>query len=103
MAPATPKKFNVNGYAYPECREQHVWTPYDGTIDEKQKVAFRVQKCANCPTKRHQVLSMRQADYGQTIRSHYLYPDDYRVPGGLDKYDKGRLRMRNFLEEISGS
>jgi hypothetical protein len=100
MAKGEKKKLDVEAYPYPECREQHVWNPYDGAIDEKAKMAFRVQKCGNCPTKRHQVLSMRTADYGQTVRSHYVYPDDYQIKGGVDRSDRGRLRMRNFLEEI---
>lgn len=94
------RQFNPAEYAYPVCREQHVWKPYDGTVDEKAKVAYRVQVCDNCPTKKHSVISLRNADYGQLDSTRYSYPEDYQVPGGLDKRDKGRLRARNFFEEL---
>lgn len=93
--------FDPSSYAYPVCREQHVWKPYDGTIDEKTKLAYRVQVCENCPTKKHSVISLRNADYGQLDRSsRYSYPEDYQVAGGLDRAGKGRLRARNFFEEL---
>lgn len=96
------KKFSSDGYAYPHCRaDQHVWTPYDGSIDEKAKLAFRVQKCANCPTKRKTILSMRPSDFGQLVKSStYSYPQDYKIAGGAGRDIKGQLRMRNFFDEI---
>lgn len=101
MAKKKSNAFSAAEYAYPVCREQHVWKPYDGTIDEKAKLAYRVQVCENCPTKKHSVISLRTADYGQFDRtSRYSYPEDYQVTGGLTKGDKGRLRARNFFEEL---
>ena len=95
-------KFDAASYPYPECREQHVWTPYDGTIDQKDKLAYRTQKCANCPTKKHSVISMRALNYGETVCASYVYPPDYKVEGGLDKRDRGAIRMANFLHELDG-
>ncbi len=109
MAAAAKKKkvplnqrLDIGDYPYTECREQHVWKPYDGTIDNRAKLAYRVQKCANCPTKRHSVLSLRAEDYGQLVKpSRYNWPSDYRVEGGLDRADLGHIRMANFLREVS--
>lgn len=95
--------FSVDSYPYVECREQHHWQPYDGAVDAKAKLAYRVQKCANCPTKKHSTLSMRAVDYGQTVRSYYHYPTDYRVPGGMDTAVRGQIRMHNFLIELGGN
>lgn len=98
MAKKAP--LNPDTYPYPECREQHQWQPYDGAIDKGAKLAYRTQKCGNCPTKRYSVLSMRAADYGDTIRSHYVYPKDYLVPGGMSPGDRGRIKMHNFFAEL---
>lgn len=95
-------KFDPAFYPYPECREQHIWLPYDGTLDHKNKVAERIQKCMNCPTKRYQLLSLKESNKGQTIKSNYGYPTDYQVKGGLTKADKGLIRLHNFMEEIQG-
>lgn len=106
MAPSKKplsQRVSIELYPYTECREQHVWKPYDGSMDHKAGLAFRVQKCANCPTKRHSILSLRKSDYGQLVRpSYYHYPVDYKVEGGLDKADRGHLRMHNFLQELKG-
>ena len=97
-------KVDISKYPYTDCREQHVWRPYDGALDNKRMVAYRVQKCANCDTKRHSILSLRAADYGQLVKaSSYRYPDDYQVPGGLDRFDRGQIRMHNFLAEIANA
>lgn len=97
------KRINIEAYPYVECREQHKWLFYDGVQNYKVGIAFRTQKCANCPTKRHSQLSLRKADRGQLVKpSTYSYPDDYQVPGGLDKADRGLIRMHNFLAEIEG-
>ena len=96
-----PKRLDIESYPYTECREQHVWTPYDGALDQKAGLAFRVQKCQNCPTRKHSTISLRKVDYGQLVHpTHYSYPKDYRVVGGLDKADRGHIRMHNFLQEI---
>jgi hypothetical protein len=97
-----PLKKVLDDYPYTMCREQHHWTPYDGRLDEKHKQAFRIQKCANCPTLKKSVLSLYPNDYGQLIRSTYLYPKDYKIVGGIDAKDLGRMRMANFLSEIDG-
>jgi hypothetical protein len=93
-------KFDAAAYPYPECREQHVWKPYDGTIDKVNKVSERIQKCAQCPTKRYTTLSMKPSTYGQIERSSYKYPNDYQVKGGLTISDRGVIRMFNFLDEV---
>ena len=96
------KRMNIESYPYAECREQHVWRPFDGALDHKAQVAYRVQKCAHCPTKKHSTFSLRKTDYGQLLESsRYSYPSDYRVQGGLDKADRGHIRMFNFLREIT--
>jgi hypothetical protein len=96
-----PKRISIENYPYTECREQHVWQPYDGVLDHKAGLAFRVQKCAHCPTRKHSVYSLRKADYGQMVHaSHYSYPKDYRIAGGMDKADRGYIRMHNFLQEV---
>lgn len=102
MAPKKYGKVNPESYPYTECREQHHWQPLDGAIDKAAKMAYRTQKCANCPTRKNSIISMRAQDYGQLIRSSYAYPNDYRVPGGIDIADRGRIRMFNFLAELSG-
>lgn len=97
-----PPTFDVNTYPYLDCREQHVWEPYDGVIDKQAKLAYRIQKCAHCPMRRHTLISMRAHDYGDVVSRSYRPPKDYRIPGGLDHRDRGRIRMANFLREISG-
>lgn len=98
-----PTRVDIESYPYTECREQHIWQPYDGVLDHKVGLAFRVQKCANCPTRKHSMYSLRKSDYGQMVKpSHYSYPKDYRIEGGLDKADRGHIRMHNFLLEIQG-
>jgi hypothetical protein len=100
-ASTAKKKFNPKTYPYPECREQHTWKPYDGTIDDKAQRAYRVQRCRFCGTKRHSVLSTHPDNAGQLVKpSTYVYPDDYQVEGGLDKRDRGLIRFHNFLEEM---
>lgn len=92
--------FDINTYPYSVCREQHHWQPYDGAIDDETKLAYRVQRCQNCPTMKHSVISMRPTTYGQLVRTHYAYPQDYRVQGGISLADRGKLRVRNFLAEL---
>ena len=100
MATKADMTFDVKTYPYLDCREQHIWGHYDGSIDNKTKVAYRIQKCANCDMKRVQVLSMRVTDYGKVIKRNYQAPEGYYVPGGLDWRDLGQIRMHNFLAEI---
>lgn len=100
---AARKSFNPNTYPYSKCRESHEWKFYDGTIDQKTGVGYRVQKCDNCDTKRYAYLSARPADRGQYVRKpRYKYPEDYKVEGGLDRVDLGRVRMHNFLSDLEG-
>ena len=100
---AASKKTTVNpgDYPYVLCRDQrHHWAPYDAVIDHKQGVAYRVQKCALCPTKKHSVLSMRKANYGEVVgHPRYQYPTGYQVKGGMTKADLGRIRIHNILLE----
>lgn len=88
-------------YPYVQCRDQrHHWAPYDAVIDHKAGVAYRVQKCALCPTKKHSVLSLRKMSYGEVVgHPHYTYPKDYQVKGGMTKADLGRIRAHNVLLE----
>jgi hypothetical protein len=95
-------KFDVKSYPYTICREQHVWEPYDGVIDNKAKLGYRIQKCAHCPTKRHTIISLRIGDYGDTLSSSYRYPKDYRIVGGITATERGQIRAHNFLGELNG-
>lgn len=98
------KKFDVATYPYTLCREQHVWQPYDAAIDQKAKVGYRIQKCANCPVKKHSVVSLRPGDRGFLIKNpRYAYPVDYRVAGGISRDTKGAIRAYNFLQEFQAS
>ena len=92
-------------YPYDACRDQrHHWAPYDAVLDTKVGVAYRVQKCNNCSTKKHSVLSLKKASYGEVVGSpRYQYPGDYQVKGGLDKYDLGQIRMHNVIAEARSS
>ena len=92
---------NPDDYPYAQCRDQrHHWAPYDAVIDRKQGVAYRVQKCALCPTKKHSVLSLRKMNYGEVVgHPTYSYPKDYQVKGGMTKADLGRIRIHNVLLE----
>jgi hypothetical protein len=98
---ATNKKFNPVTYPYARCREQHVWEFHDGAIDQKNKLAYRIQKCANCPTRRHTIFSTRPGAEGEIESRTYRYPTDYQVKGGLDRFDLGRVRYHNFLQELA--
>jgi hypothetical protein len=100
MAKKVEKSFDVKVYPYAECREQHAWKPYDGVIDKRAKRAYRIQKCDNCSTKRHVILSMAAADYGEVISRSYHYPKGYQVTGGIDHRDRGLIRMHNFLADL---
>lgn len=93
-------KFDVQSYPYLDCREQHVWVPYNAVIDEKKKLGFRIQKCANCPTKRHTIISLRVANYGDTLSSSYRYPKDYRIEGGITGRERSLIRAHNFLGQL---
>lgn len=92
-------KFNILLYPYPECREQHIWRFYDGSIDEKAQLGYKVQKCENCPSKRHLVISMVT---GKRVTKNFRYdkPEDYAIPGGITANDKAKLVLRNFLEDL---
>jgi hypothetical protein len=95
------EQFDAQTYAYPSCRMQHRWRFYDGSIDSKTKLAYQVDRCERCETKKHFIISMRSLTYGQLHKpASYAYPTDYQVPDGLDKADKGKLRMRNFFAEL---
>lgn len=94
------QKFDVATYPYLDCREQHSWKPFNAVIDQKQKLGFRTLKCANCPTKRYSVISLRVADYGDIISNSYRYPKDYRIEGGLGRRDRSLVRIHNFFAEV---
>lgn len=96
-----PLHTKLDEYPYPECREKHDFQAYDGRLDEKRKVAYRVQRCPRCTTLKKSELSLREGDKGMLIKHPtYKYPKDYRVPGGMDAHDMGRMRMMNFLTEL---
>lgn len=104
---ATKKKhgtdFSVATYQYLDCREQHIWKHYDGTLVPKERIAYQVQKCAQCGMKRNRVLSTRTGEVGKVLRRSYRAPSDYYVPGGLDWRDLGEIRMHNFLDSLNGT
>jgi len=95
--------FDPAKYQYTECREQHQWRPYDGTIDNKAKIAFRVQKCANCTMRKYSQISLYPNDYGQLISSYYKQPPGYRIPGGIGTQERGLIRVHNFMNEIKSA
>lgn len=98
---AVPPLNLVTDYPYTKCREQHVWMPYDGRLDERTKIAYRIQICGFCPTLRKSQLSLREADKGRLIKSStYRYPKDYRIVGGLAASDRDKMRFANFLDEL---
>lgn len=92
--------FDPATYEYADCREQHIWQHYDGTLVPKEKIAYQVQKCANCTTKRKRILSIRTGEVGKVLSRSYKYVEGYSVPGGLDWRDLGEIRMRNFLAQL---
>jgi hypothetical protein len=94
-------RFSVKAYPYPICREQHKWVPHDGVIDHQKKLGYRIQRCENCPTKRHTIISLRVTDYGDTLSSSYRYPKDYRIVGGITSGQRGQIRAHNFLAELA--
>jgi hypothetical protein len=103
---ASPKPDNPNfhpeNYAYPHCREQHVWQPYDAVIDKKLKKGFRIRVCKVCTMKVHTVIDLDPVslDYGRVIERHYHYPRDYQIKGGINWHDRGLLVVQNFMNEL---
>lgn len=96
----TPYHFDVRSYSYNQCREQHIWLPHEALIDHKAKVGIRVQRCNNCGTKKHSVISLKAGDRGTAVRHpFYTYPSDYRVPGGVSRDVRGAIKAYNFLSE----
>ena len=91
----------IEEYPYAECRDQrHHWKPFDAVLDYKEGIAYRIQQCGNCPTKKHSLLSLRKTNYGELLgHVRYSYPRNYFIPGGLDKRDLGQMRMHNVLRE----
>jgi hypothetical protein len=104
MAEKKTKKFDVGTYPYTHCREQHVWEPYDGAIDKKAKRGYRIQRCVNCPTKKHSVINLDPKDYenyGRTVSNSYRYPTDYHITGGIASRERGLIRVHNFMAELT--
>lgn len=97
--PVKGKKFSVKEYQFSICREQHHWIGYDATVDKAAGIGYRVQKCEYCLTKKYTTIYLRDGSYLKN--SKYVYPDGYRVEGGLSRGDKSRLRLRNFMSELS--
>jgi hypothetical protein len=90
-------KFDPQTYPYLQCREQHDWKFYDGTILEAAREIHIVKKCANCGTKRPRVLSMRGGSRGAVESTNYKHPKDYQIRGGLSADERGEIRLRNAL------
>ena len=61
---------------------------------------FYVQemKCLRCPTVRRQKIHART---GEPYGNSYTYPDNYRVPGGMSRTDRSRLRLGVFREHFN--
>lgn len=96
--PDKTHKFNVKTYPYTQCREQHIWMPYNAAI--QKKLAYQIQKCANCPMRRHRVISLRAHDYGTILSRSYRPPKDYRITGGVTANERGQIRVHNFMSEM---
>lgn len=97
----TAANFDPDKYQYNNCREQHHWQPYDGRIDNKAKIAHRVQRCDGCGMKKHSQLSLYPEDYGQHIKSPvYTPPPGYRIAGGIGTFERGLIRVHNFMVEV---
>lgn len=96
--------FDIKTYAYTDCREQHVWKPYDGHIDKKNKLGIQVQRCNQCGMKRRRVLDISSTakPYGKVLSRTYIAPVDYYVKGGLSAGELGQIRVRNFIEALKG-
>lgn len=98
------EEFDPKSYAFPECRDGHEWKFYDGAVDDATKVGYQTDKCKRCGTKRHSTININEKskNFGLLIASRgYVYPEGYNVTGGLDRFDKGKLRGGVFLSRIS--
>jgi hypothetical protein len=95
--------FDPEKYQYTECREQHHWVPYDGAIDVKAQIAFRVQRCSNCTMRKYTQISLYPKDYGQLLSSYYKQPPGYRIPGGIGPAERGQIRVHNFMAEVKAA
>lgn len=96
--------FTPEKYQYNNCREQHIWRPYDGRIDNKAKIAYRVQVCANCGMKKRSQLSLYKEDLGQLIKSaSYKQPPGYRIAGGIGAEERGLIRVHNFMADVKAA
>jgi hypothetical protein len=91
--------FSPEIYPYVECREQHVWKPYDVVIKQKAQIIFRIQVCHNCGMKKHTQISLHPLDRGQLIKSYYAAPSGYRIPGGIGVEERGAIRLFNVMGE----
>lgn len=98
MAKKPIHDFSVKTYPYVECREAHVWRHYDAAIDRKERLGYSIQKCANCETKRHRIISLRKPNFGQVLTRSYSYPKEYQIVGGLSAPERGQIVAYNFME-----
>ena len=40
---------------------------------------------------------------GRVITRTYRPPENYYIPGGLDTFDRGRMRLNSFLKDLNES
>jgi hypothetical protein len=94
--------FDPAAYAFPGCREQHIWKPRGAVHDLKAKKGFRIRECENCGMKVHTILQLDPAspDYGRTIDRRYSPPKGYKIKGGIDWHDRALLMAQIFMGEV---
>lgn len=78
------------------CRDQlHRWN--DLNVIEEGRLLRIIQVCEVCTGERTQLLSLRERDRGQIIKSWIShYPDNYLLPKGsgrMDRRDRGEIRL----------
>jgi hypothetical protein len=97
--------FDPQVYQFPECRDGHEWKWTNGSIDDQGRLGYQIDRCKRCGTRRHSIINLdyNSKNYGLLDRARrYVHPDGYLVPGGLDKFDKGKLRVGVFLKKVNG-
>jgi hypothetical protein len=93
---------------YLMCRDLgHNWLPHDVKVSRKAGEIHRILRCANCPTRRVQVLTLD----GYRVRSRYEYPeqqDSEAIPyvlkgmGHLSVDDLAAIRVQDIAHYKAG-
>lgn len=93
------KKRGTDTFARPEygfCRAiNHTWNRTPGLVVEKQQVVLELRCPCGCRR-----IDRIHATTGE-VQRHYVYPDDYRFPGGAPKKPALRVAFLKALREAS--